>query len=132
VDRALSPRRSVSVGDHGKSAARLTIAKRTLVAILIGLACGAVTAILMLPREPSFRGFDFTYPWFAAREVLGGRDPYVTIVARPMPNASVLFYPLTAAIAALPFAALSAPAAAITFITLSCTLLAFVLSGRGR
>ena len=100
-------------------------------AATVGLACGLVTAILMLPREPYSQGFDFTYSWFAAREMVAGRNPYSTIFEHPMPSAKVLFYPLTAAVVALPLAWLPAPAAAIMFITLSSTLLAYLLLERG-
>src|SRR6187455_778360 len=63
---------------------------------------------------------DFDQVWFAANALLAGRNPYAEIGPGlhfdwPAP----LYYPLTAAVAAMPLASIARPAAAVLFAALA-------------
>jgi hypothetical protein len=98
------------------------------IAFAIG-AWGAFIAWFALSTAPEHLAKDFSWPWRAARALLDGHNPYTVI--RPTgayPFNAGLFYPLPAALAALPFAPLSPAVAGASFVGLSSALLAFGLA----
>jgi hypothetical protein len=99
-------------------------------AIAFALAAwGAFIAYFALSTAPEHLAKDFSWPWRAARALLDGQDPYKVIrPTGPYPYNAGLFYPLPAALAALPFARLSPATAGAAFVGLSSGLLAFGLS----
>jgi hypothetical protein len=85
----------------------------------IGLAVAAsilsaVRALLWVSGEAKARDFDQV--WFAANALLAGRNPYLEIgPGLPFDWPAPLYYPLTAAIAAMPFALVERSVAAVLF-----------------
>jgi hypothetical protein len=78
-------------------------------------------------------GSDFDQLWFAARALWRGADPYALIgPGRPFDWRWPFVYPLSTAVAFLPFAILPVLAARVAFTSLSAAVLAFALSRRGR
>jgi len=78
---------------------------------------------------PSLYAGDFTGVWRAAGQVIEGVNPYRTHTEHLPYPLGPLAYPLTAAIAALPLATLSAWLSAALFVGLSITALAYSLLG---
>jgi hypothetical protein len=75
---------------------------------------------------------DFGQNWFGARAILTGHDPYALVgpgLAYDWPWP--LFYPATSFIIAMPLAALPQLWAVLTFVFLSCGLLAFAVTETG-
>lgn len=99
-------------------------------AIAFALAAwGAFIAYFALSTAPEHLAKDFSWPWRAARALLDGQDPYKVIrPTGPYPYNAGLFYPLPAALVALPFAPLSPATAGAAFVALSSGLLAFGLA----
>ena len=92
---------------------RLRAALAVSAALLSGL-----RAFLWISGEAKARDFDQV--WFAARALLGARNPYAEIgpgLAFDWP--APLYYPLTAAVAIMPLAPLSRSAAAVIFAALA-------------
>lgn len=81
----------------------------------------------MLRNFPFHVAKDFTYPLWAARALLAGRNPYHVRYPFPEP----LFYPLPAAVVTTPFALFPTALAAALFAACSVGLLAWVLVGQG-
>lgn len=96
---------------------------RLAVSILVGIAVGALTR--------NVNAVDFAYPWVAARALIHGLDPYVTVAHTQMPFVPALFYPMTTVVLALPFAALPFPDAATLFRVVAFSCLAFGLTRGG-
>lgn len=106
----------------------LSRAERVQIAVLIGVAAAAVTWIAY-QLVPDMLARDFTYPWRGARALLEGLDPYREIhPAGPPPNDMYFMYPLTAAMAAVPFAWPSAQAGGAIFAGIGAGALAYALS----
>src|SRR5512138_3150710 len=77
---------------------------RLAIAFALG-AWGAFIAYFALAATPEHLAKDFSWPWRAANALLHGQNPYTVI--RPTgayPYNAGFFYPLPAALAALPFA----------------------------
>ena len=104
---------------------------RIAIAILIGIAGGVYCYFSIKASGGPRPADDFTWHWLAARALIEGKDPYVVITAGgPYQLDAPYVYPLTAAIAAVPFAAWLAPtAAAAVWIGVGTALLAFALTG---
>lgn len=104
---------------------------RVLAAILVGSAAG-IFASFMASRSGATP--DFLYPYTAAALYLDGQNPYDAMdgqsSAEP-PYDEPFFYPFTAVLAVLPFAALPMPMAAGFFIGISAALLAFLITHDG-
>jgi hypothetical protein len=99
--------------------------------LLVGGICGLVCFGQLTLRE-SLAG-DFTVSWLAARALVSGADPYQTI--RPVgvyPFNAPFFYPLTAALAALPFAWLPPGLAGALFFGAGSGVLAYLLISLGE
>lgn len=74
---------------------------------------------------------DFDQLWWAARAIVDGRNPYAEICPGCVFDWTHFYYPLTAAVAALPVAWLPRALADAAFAGLAAGALAWVLSGRG-
>ena len=108
----------------------LTRGERVIVALTIGIGA-ALAALLVFLSAPAHVAKDFTYAWRAAHALLRGMDPYAVIrPTGPYPFESQFMYPLTAAVAAVPFAPFAAPVAGALFVGVGTALLAYLL-GRG-
>jgi len=93
--------------------------------MLAGLRTFLVMWAVPLPR-------DFDQVWFAARAVLHGRDPYSLIGPhREFFFNYNLFYPLTAAVAAVPLAPLPTRCADVLFVAIGGACFAWALMERG-
>jgi hypothetical protein len=99
-------------------------------AIAFALAAwGAFIAWFALSTAPEHLAKDFSWPWRAARALIDGQNPYKVIrPTGPYPFNAGLFYPLPAAIIALPFAWFRPAVAGAAFVGLSSGLLAFGLA----
>jgi hypothetical protein len=104
--------------------------RRCLVAAVIGLGSALLCLGLLLWRDQA--AADWTWPWRAARALVAGDDPYKVIQRDgPYPYNAPFFYPLPAALIAIPFSWLPAPQAAAAFFGFSAGLLAFGLTAGG-
>lgn len=83
---------------------------------------GAIAAALVLPAHS-----DWTQVYAAAHALLAGQDPYTTVTHDGYP----LYYPLPAAVLALPFAGFSPPLAQALWAGFSAATCAYALLGRG-
>ena len=107
---------------------RTSPALRIPVSLGLG-AWGAFITFFSLTAAPAHVAKDFSWPWRAARVLLDGHNPYDVIQATgPYPFNVGLFYPLPAALIALPFAPLRPPVAGALFFGLSAGLLAYGLT----
>jgi hypothetical protein len=106
---------------------------RVIVAILIGIVGGAYCYFSIKSSGGPRPADDFTWHWLAARALIEGKDPYVVITAGgPYQLDAPYVYPLTSAIAAVPFALWLSPTAAVAvWIGVGSALLAFGLTGEG-
>jgi hypothetical protein len=103
---------------------------RAAAACAIGLLFGLVTHALLSAAVPSMQANDFTYPWLAARAILEGKDPYQAVRATATPWGGEFFYPLPAAVVALPFAAIPARLAGSIFVAVGAGGFSFFASRR--
>ncbi len=107
----------------------MTPAARVIISLVFG-GWGGSLAYFAMKFHPAQLAKDFSYPWRAARALLDGHDPYQVIQAvGAYPFNAGLFYPLPAAILALPFAPLRPEVAGGLFIGLSSALLAWGILG---
>jgi len=89
---------------------------------------GAFITYFSLIVAPNHLAKDFSWPWRAARVLLEGHNPYDVVRATgPYPFNVGLFYPLPAAVVALPFAGFPPAVAGALFFGISSGLLAFAL-----
>lgn len=106
--------------------------QRCAAALAIGVAAGLFAYAHLVLVDPAVLGYDFTFPWRAARALIGHQDPYAAIApSGQFPFDNYFKYPLPAAILAVPFAWMSAAAAAATFGGVSAALLAWGLTRDG-
>jgi len=119
------------VGPASSAATTPTIRARLIVAVTIALiASGLVFALTR--RHPHLLAFDFTWHWRAARALLAGQNPYAVIQdTGPYPFSSGYYYPLPAAIVALPVAWMPAGVALTASVALWTVVLAFALTYDG-
>jgi hypothetical protein len=106
---------------------------RIAVAILAGIAGGLYCYFSLKASGGPRPADDFTWHWLAARALIEGKDPYIVITAGgPFQLDAPYVYPLTTAIAAVPFALwLSPAAAAATWIAVGTALMAFAITRNG-
>jgi hypothetical protein len=108
----------------------IPLVRRLVISLGLG-AWGAFITYFSLIVAPHHLAKDFTWPWRAARILLERHNPYDVIQPTgPYPFNVGLFYPLPAAIAALPFAPLPPAIAGTAFFFISAALLAFGLTRR--
>ena len=93
---------------------------------------GIASWLLLIHNGPWMQGSDFTYPWFGARMILAGRDPYLAVKTAGLPWGPYLFYPVPTFLLAIPFTPFPAAIAGAVFFGLSCGLLAFWLIPHGH
>lgn len=100
---------------------------RIAIAVLVGLAGGFYCYFSLKASGGPRPADDFTWHWLAARALIEGNDPYVVISAGgPYQLDAPYVYPLTTAMAAVPFALFLSPAAAAgTWIGCGSALLAW-------
>jgi hypothetical protein len=109
---------------------RIPLWQRILVAVLIGILSGGLAFLNFQIRECI--ACDFTTFWRAARHTLAGENPYVQITpSGPYPYDAQYFYPLTAALAVIPFALFPAAVGGALFFGLSAGILALALLKEG-
>lgn len=100
---------------------------RIAVAVAIGAVLGLRSWFELRRSGAWIQANDFTYAWFGARELLAGRDPYVTVKAAHLPWGPYLFYPVPTFLLAIPFAAFPPQLAGALFVCVSAALLSFAL-----
>lgn len=108
-------------------------ATRIVIAIVAGIAGGAYCYFSIKASGGPRPADDFTWHWLAARALIEGNNPYVVITpGGPYQLDAPYVYPLTTAIAAVPFALWLSPlAAAATWIGVGSALLAFAVTRTG-
>jgi hypothetical protein len=102
--------------------------------VVLALAIGIISALICWLRlaERGQLAADFTWPWRAAQLLLQGENPYTVIQpSGEYPFQTYFYYPLPAALVALPFAGLPPYIAGALFFGLSSGLLAFAVSKDG-
>jgi hypothetical protein len=103
--------------------------ERIQFALFIGVAAG-IGCAFSLSRQPELVAHDFSYPWYGARALFAGRNPYSAVqtagAALP-PFAPWLFYPLPAVLVAGLVAWLSPVAAGGVFFGAISAILAYVV-----
>jgi len=109
------------------------VAIRIVIALLAGIAGGLYCYFSLKASGGPRPADDFTWHWLAARALIEGKNPYVVITAGgPYQLDAPYVYPLTTAIAAVPFALFLAPAAAAaTWIGVGTALMAFAVTKTG-
>lgn len=100
------------------------------IAVVVALASGFVCYGVLSGRH--VLAADFTWAWRAARILLAHHDPYVVIQPTgAYPFDDHFLYPLPAALASLPFAALAPELAGALFVALSAGLMTFAITRDG-
>jgi len=102
--------------------------------ILLALCIGCISGFACYQRLENWQKLagDFTFTWRAGQFILSGENPYEKILPEgDYPFQTYFYYPLTAAIASIPFTFLPPYAAGAVFFGLSSFLLAFALSAQG-
>jgi hypothetical protein len=124
----LSGQRSPNAAQAAPEDARVAPSLRGAITLLAA-AWGAFITYFSLIVAPQHLAKDFSWPWRAARVLLEGHNPYDVIrTTGPYPFNVGLFYPLPAAVAALPFAPFAPAVGGALFFGLSSGLLAFGLT----
>jgi hypothetical protein len=96
---------------------------RVIAALLLGSGSGVVS--WLFARQPNWGPQDFTAWWIAANALLNHQNPYF-VVRRFFTFGFV--YPLPTAIATIPLAWIPSHIAGPIFVTISCGILAFVIT----
>jgi hypothetical protein len=105
---------------------RITLARRIIVAFAFGL-IATILAFLEFTHWNIFAG-DFTWSWRAAQALLANQNPYAVIQPTGIyPYDAPFYYPLPAALIALPFALFPATLAGALFVGCSAAALAWAL-----
>lgn len=106
---------------------------RVAVTLLVGLAGGLYCYFSLKASGGPRPADDFTWHWLAARALIEGKNPYVVItVGGPYQLDAPYVYPLTTAMAAVPFAIRLGPAAAAgLWIGVGSALLAWGITRTG-
>ncbi len=102
--------------------------------ILLAFCIGCISGFACYLRLENWQkqAADFTFTWRAGQYILSGENPYQKILPQgEYPFQTFFYYPLTAAIASLPFTFFPPSAAGAVFFGLSSFLLAFALSAQG-
>jgi hypothetical protein len=104
--------------------------RRLWIALLIGLLSG-LGCYLRLSQRAQLAA-DFTFPWRAAQLLLAGENPYLTIQpSGEYPYQTYFYYPIQAALAAIPLAWLPPYLAGALFFAIGSGLLAYFISRSG-
>ena len=105
--------------------------ERLVLALAVGAIFFLLTLLWLSANDPRRGAGDFTYATLAARALLDGREPYGVVLAES-PFRSPFFYPLPAALIAMPFATLPGRFAGAAFVGCGFGWLAYRLSAAGR
>jgi len=101
---------------------------RVAIALAIGLFCAL---LVVIGAEHALPTSDFDQCWVAARALLHGHNPYDMIgPGRAFAWRFPFFYPLPAALIAMPFAWFEVSVTRALFISISAALLAFAITRR--
>jgi hypothetical protein len=104
---------------------RPTQSTRIVVAVAMGLLCGAVSLASAIATPPP--GYqDFAFLWFGAKAILAGKSPYEAVVS--LSGNPIFYFPLTTPLAILPFVSLPLVIAGPLYVTLTCGALAYVVT----
>ena len=100
--------------------------------VSLGIATIAGVIVFLAWDRPTDLRPDFWQPWFGARSLLSGRDPYPLVgPGRAFVHEFPFLYPLTSSIAVLPLGLLKPGAATALFVAISTGLLAFGVTRDG-
>lgn len=111
----------------GRLTRKLTAGDQIIMAAVLG-GWGAFIAYFAMASHPQHLAKDFSYPWRAARALLAGDNPYEAIRAvGEYPFNAEFFYPLPAALVAVPFSQLRPEIAGALFIGISSALLGWAI-----
>jgi len=105
--------------------------ERLILAGLVGAAFFLLTLGWLLANDPRRGAGDFQYALLAARALLEGQEPYAVVLAES-PFRSPFFYPLPAAVVALPFTILTPAFAGAALQGVGFAWLAYGLSASGK
>jgi hypothetical protein len=105
--------------------------ERIALAALVASVFFAITLLWLSVNDPRRGAGDFMFPWLAARALLDGREPYAAVLAGS-PYRSGFFYPLPAALIAMPFAGLPPRFAGALFVGVGFGWLSYMLLAGGR
>ena len=115
--------------DESTNVSSMRCSYRLAIAIPIGIASTLLSYHLLLARGTL--ASDFTWPWRAARALIVGENPYLVIQnTGPYPFSMAFYYPLPAALVALPFVYVEPYWAGALFFGLSSFLLAYSLTAK--
>lgn len=105
--------------------------RRIWISVAVGLACGCIAYVRAVTLQTTSHR-DFALVWYAAGALLRGSDPYTLIgPGRAFEFASPFFYPLPAAVLAIPVAPLSEFHAVAIFMALGGGCLTWALMEHG-
>ena len=108
----------------------MDLKKRIILTIVVGIT-SALFCYLRLVQREQFAA-DFTFPWRAAWFLLDGQNPYTALQpSGDYPFQTYFYYPLPAALVAIPFSFLPPYVAGALFFGLSSGLLAFAIAREG-
>lgn len=103
------------------------LSRRVAIAVVVGAAAAALSYVGLMVR--GYLASDFEWPLRAAQALLAGQNPYQSILGGgPYPFDTPFYYPLPAAVAALPFVGLNPYVAGALFFGVSSGLMAFGLA----
>jgi hypothetical protein len=105
--------------------------ERFVLAVLAGVAFFLLTLLWLLANDPRRGAGDFQYALIAARALIDGREPYAAVLAES-PFRSPFFYPLPAAVVALPFTILPPAYSGAALVGVGFAWLAYRLSASGK
>ena len=108
----------------------MDLKKRIILTTVVGVASAILCYIRLAQREQI--AADFTFSWRAAWFLLDGQNPYTAIQPTgDYPFQTFFYYPLPAALVAIPFSFLSPYLAGALFFGLGSGLLAFAVTREG-
>jgi len=103
---------------------------RLITTIVIGLAAGIACYFTLISR--GWQAADFTFSWRAGQALLERENPYQVIIpSGEYPLQTYFYYPLTSALAAIPFYWFYPELAGAVFFGLSSALMAYALTQDG-
>ncbi len=115
------------IADTAEGSADVSLERRIAIAVLFGVAAALVSYVGLASR--GYLASDFEWPLRAARALLAGQNPYQVIVGGgAYPFDTPFYYPLPAALVALPLVGLNPYVAGALFFGISSAAMAFGLS----
>ena len=105
--------------------------ERLVLAVIVGALFFTLTLLWLTANDPRRGAGDFMFPWLAARALLESKEPYAAVLSGS-PYGSGFFYPLPAALIAMPFAVFPPRLAGALFVGAGFGWLTYALSATGR